>query len=104
MLKKSFSNDIDDTFESGILTLDSNDFLKVSAIEVWGLPEHNTFKILKEYHQRVNKQKKNNAMRNKKALFNNDFNKVKFIFFKKKGNDVWQHYKVQKGCRIRYGF
>jgi hypothetical protein len=56
--------------------LDTNDFLTVQAIEIWGLPEHNSFKILEEYHRSEQQRRKNNAMRNKKALFDNDFNKV----------------------------
>lgn len=77
MFKKSFTNEVDDTFEPGILSPDVNDYLKLLAIEIWGLPEHNSFKILQEYRDSVQKRRKNNAMRNKKALFDNDFNKVK---------------------------
>lgn len=70
---------MDDTFESGILTLDSNDFLTLSAIEIWGLPERNTFALWEEFKISEHKRRKNNAMRNKKALFDNDFNKVSLI-------------------------
>ena len=76
MLKKSFTNDYDETFERGILTLDTNDNLSIQAIEVWGLPEHNSFKVMEEYHLNIQKRRKNNAMRTKKALYDNDFNKV----------------------------
>ena len=76
MFKRSFTNEIDDTFESAMLTPDTKDYLKVLTIEIWGLPEHNSFKVLQDYRNNQQKRRKNDAMRNKKALFDNDFNKV----------------------------
>lgn len=76
MFKKSFTNEVDDTFEPGMISLDTNDFLKVLAIEVWGLPERDSFRILREFREREQNRRKNDAMRNKKALFDNDFNRV----------------------------
>ena len=79
MFKKSFTSDFDGTYNPGPLTLGSEDFLKVYAIEIWGFPDDNSHNIQEEYRRLKEKKKQSNARRTKNALVSGSFNQVRNI-------------------------
>lgn len=77
MFKKSFTTDFDETFETGPLTMSSEEFLKLYSIEIWGFPDISSHKRHQEFRRLQDKRKQTNARNTKKALFEGDFNQVK---------------------------
>ena len=79
MFKKSFTSDFCGTYNPGPLTLGSEDFLKVYAIEVWGFPDEHSHNVQGEYRRVREKKKQSNARRTKNALVSGSFNQVYFV-------------------------
>lgn len=81
IFRKSYSRDSGDTYEEGILTLDSSEYLKVLCLEVWGFPDNNSHKIQNEYRRLQHKKKMRSANNTKNALFSGDYNQVRLFLF-----------------------
>lgn len=76
MFRKSYSRDSGDTYQEGILSLDSKEFLSVHCIEIWGFPDNTSHKVQQEYRRLQQKKKMKSANHTKNALFSGDYNKV----------------------------